>query len=77
MSCLYSVVVFSFASDFKVDTKENEDNFYSKDWSSSLIPSGKDAPQTPGRLEKIPGLQRSYSERGRVIGPRDPLSPSR
>lgn len=35
--CLYSVVVFSFASDFKAGTKENEDNFYSIEWSSGLL----------------------------------------
>lgn len=35
--CLYSVVVFSFASHFKADTKENEDNFYSIEWSSGQV----------------------------------------
>lgn len=35
--CLYSVVVFSFASDFKADTKENENNFYSTEWPSAVL----------------------------------------
>lgn len=77
MLCLYSVVVFSFASNFKADTKENENNFYSIEWSSDLTPLGKNAPQTSGRLEKIPALQTSYPECERVTGQRDPLFPSR
>lgn len=59
MFCLYSVVIFSFVLDFKADTKENEKSLCSIEWSSRTIALGKDVPWTPGRLEKIPGLQRS------------------
>lgn len=60
---LYSVVRFSLAPDFKADTKENENNFYSiTEWSSGLTPLGKNVPQIPGRLERMPGLQSSYPE---------------